>query len=392
MAAPASQGLGIGYHIKMQDAQALIERIHATPTRVILSASGGGSGGIASLLEVPGASRTVLEAVVPYAHEALVAWLGGRPDQFCSMRTARAMAMVAFRRAWQYEASANVAGIGCTASLATDRPKLGPHRAHLALQTPSLTAFWSLELHKGDRSRAEEEALVNRILLNVVAEACGISDQLTLDLLPGEEVASSRTTGREGWRALLLGEAETVQEGKILPRGRDSGRAIFPGEFNPLHVGHRRMAAIAAEVLGVPVEFEISIINVDKPPSDYWEIERRLGQFDPGYTVLLTRAARFFEKSRLFPGATFIVGIDTLRRIGDPRYYGNDAAACRSAIELIASRGCRFLVFGRNLGTGFISLGDLDLPAALLALCREIPVDRFREDISSTALRRAGKW
>lgn len=300
--------------------------------------------------------------------------------------------MVAFRRAWQYQPSSQVAGIACTASLATDRPKLGAHRAHLALQTPSLTAFWSIELHKGQRSRAEEEALVDRILLNVVAEACGLEDRLPLDLSPGEVVACTHTAGRDSWRALLLGEAEVVAEGRPLPRGRDSGRTVFPGEFNPLHVGHRRMAQIAAEVLGTPVEFETSITNVDKPPLDYWEIDRRLRQFDSDHTVLLTRAARFSEKSRLFPGATFVVGIDTLRRIGDPRYYGDDLAACRAAIEQIASRGCRFLVFGRNLGTGFMSLGDLDLPDTLLALCREIPADRFRVDISSTALRRAGQW
>ncbi len=375
-----------------EDIQGLIEKIHATPVRMVFASSGGGCGAIGQLLAVPGASRSVLEAVVPYAQEALTAWLGGRPDQFCSVRTARAMAMVAFRRAWQYQPSAQVAGIGCTASLVTDRPKLGAHRAHLALQTPSLTAFWSIELNKGHRGRAEEEALVDRILLNIVAEACGLEDRLALDLLPGEVVASTHTSGRDSWRALLLGETEIVSEGKPLPRGRDSARAVFPGEFNPLHVGHRRMAQIAAEVLGVPVEFETSITNVDKPPLDYWEIDRRLRQFDPEHTVLLTRASRFFEKSRLFPGATFVVGIDTLRRIGDPRYYGNDMTACRAAIDQIASRGCRFLVFGRNLGTGFISLGDLDLPDTLLALCREIPGDRFRADISSTALRRAGQW
>jgi nicotinamide mononucleotide (NMN) deamidase PncC len=374
------------------DTLALIEKIHAGPLQLVAATSGGGTGAIASLLEVPGASRTILEAVVPYSQEALMAWLGGRPDQFCSLRTARAMAMVAFRRAWQYHASLEVAGIGCTASLATDRPKLGTHRAHLALQTAGLTAFWSIELQKGQRSRAQEERLVDRLLLNVVAEACALPDRLEVDLLPGEEITSARAAGRDSWRALLLGEVEVVQEGKPPLRGRETGRAIFPGEFNPLHTGHRRMAEVASQVLGVPVEFETSITNVDKPPLDFWEIDRRLSQFDPSHTVLLTRASRFFEKSRLFPGATFVVGIDTLRRIGDPRYYGNDTAACRSALDLIASRGCRFLVFGRNLGTGFMSLGDLDLPETLLALCREISADQFREDISSTTLRRAGKW
>jgi hypothetical protein len=176
------------------------------------------------------------------------------------------------------------------------------------------------------------------------------------------------------------------------PKGSDVHRAVFPGEFNPLHVGHRRMAQIAQDLLGMPVEMEISITNVDKPPLDYLEIQRRVTQFEPDQVVWLSRAARFTEKSRLFPLSTFIVGIDTLRRIAAPRYYGNDPAACQAAIELIASRGCRFLVFGRNLGTGFVTLRDLDLPPKLASLCSEVPPDKFREDISSTSIRRAGQW
>ena len=122
------------------------------------------------------------------------------------------------------------------------------------------------------------------------------------------------------------------------------------------------------------------------------EIERRLGQFPPEQTVYLTRAATFEEKSRLFAGATFIVGVDTLRRIAAPQYYGDNVSACQCAIQRIAGRGCRFLVFGRDLGAGFVRLGDVDLPERLRALCREVPPEVFREDVSSTALRQSGAW
>ena len=49
-------------------------------------------------------------------------------------------------------------------------------------------------------------------------------------------------------------------------------------------------------------------------------------------------------------------------------YYGGDPAACQAAVERIAGRGCRFLVFGRNLGVGFVGLADLELPDALRAV------------------------
>ena len=40
---------------------------------------------------------------------------------------------------------------------------------------------------------------------------------------------------------------------------------------------------------------------------------------------------------------------------------GIDPAACRAALARIAERGCRFLVFGRDAGKGFVALGDLEL-------------------------------
>ena len=148
------------------------------------------------------------------------------------------------------------------------------------------------------------------------------------------------------------------------------------------------MAEIAQEVLGLPTAMEISILNVDKPALDYLEIDRRLGQFPPEQAVWLTRAATFDDKSRLFPGATFVVGVDTLRRIADPRYYGNDRNGMLQSLQRIIARDCRFLVFGRAVGSSFIRLSDLDLPDVLRRACSEIPPEKFREDVSSTALRK----
>jgi hypothetical protein len=401
----------------------LVEQIHDSPTRIVLAATGGGSRAIADLLEVPGASRTLLEAVVPYSPPAMAAWLGTLPDGLCSAATGRAMAMAAFYRARQYEASegsgfgvqgsdtsnlqnnkstipdsphpsplpvgegTRVAGVACTASLASDRPKHGPHRIHIALQTVALTAVWHLLLQKDRRSRAEEERLAGRLLLNVVAAACDVAGRLSLDLLEGEQVEHSRTQAPSAWQDLLLGAVETVRIGPA----DSSPKLVMPGAFNPLHDGHRRMMQVAQEMLGQPAIAEISILNVDKPPLDYIEIDRRLGQFPADQPVCLSRAATFDEKSRLFVGATFIVGVDTLRRIADPRYYGDDPSACQRAIERMASRGCRFLVFGRDLGTGFVRLSDLELPEPLRAICREVPPEVFREDVSSTEIRKAGE-
>ena len=213
-----------------------------------------------------------------------------------------------------------------------------------------------------------------------------------------EQVETEQVTAPPPWQDLFLGRVEAIKaltpgpspgrEGRNLP----TPRVILSGAFHPLHAGHRRMAEIAQEVLGLPTAMEISILNVDKPALDYLEIDRRLGQFPPEQAVWLTRAATFDDKSRLFPGATFVVGVDTLRRIADPRYYGNDRNSMLQSLQRIIARGCRFLVFGRALGSSFIRLSDLDLPDVLRRACSEIPPEKFREDVSSTALRKEGAW
>lgn len=287
-------------------------------------------------------------------------------------------------------------GVGCTASLASDRPKQGPHRLHVAVQAAGFTATASLELTKEARSRAAEEELAASLVLNQLAACCGIESRVDLALLAGEHVKVIRTDAPDDWRELLLGEVDAVCLGDS-PANEEHATdeppgpgAIFSGAFNPLHDGHRRMAEIAAAQLGVPVEFEISIENVDKPPLDYTEIAERATQFLPEQPLWLTRAATFVGKSALFPGTVFVVGADTITRIADPRYYGQDPAACRQAIATLSERGCRFLVFGRRSPTGFETLAALHLPTELLAICEGVPAERFREDVSSTELRKLG--
>jgi hypothetical protein len=146
------------------------------------------------------------------------------------------------------------------------------------------------------------------------------------------------------------------------------------------------MAKLAAERFGAPVTWELSIANVDKPPLDFVEIGDRLDQLR-GCDVLLSHAATFAQKSALAPGCTFVVGVDTLVRIADPRYYGAGATARDAAIRTIADHGCRFFVFGRAAGDRFVTLNDVELPPELASLCEAVAETDFREDVSSTELR-----
>jgi nicotinamide mononucleotide (NMN) deamidase PncC len=350
---------------------------------MVIAVTGGGSGAISSLLEVPGASASVLEAIVPYSAVAMANWLGGTPDHFCSERTARAMAMAAFERARALSNAHphSLLGIGATASLASNRPKRGPHRIHIAWQLADTTAAISCTF-PSDGTRADEEPMATQLIINAIADACAVDDssQGSSNVERREQRAPSE------WTEMLLGTRKSVA---IMPAGTPatSHRILFPGAFNPIHHAHKRMAEVAAKRCGGHVTFELSMMNVDKPPLDFIEIADRLRQFQ-GEQALLTRAPTFVEKAEIAPGCVFVVGIDTLVRIGDPIYYHDDAARRDAAIESIARSGCRFLVFGRVADGDFRTISDFDVPPVLRQLCDEVPESVFREDVSSTELRR----
>jgi hypothetical protein len=177
----------------MTDTERLIERIHATPAMVVLAITGAGSQALAWLLAVPGASRTLIEATVPYAEASMVELLGAAPDEFVSAETALAMARAALSRAEALtDGDSPLIGLGCTATIATDRTKRGDHRCAVATVGQGGPRSYSLMLAKGSRDRAGEEEVVSRLVLYALARACGIEAAGAMDealgLLNGERV------------------------------------------------------------------------------------------------------------------------------------------------------------------------------------------------------------
>ncbi len=378
------------------DAESLLATLQARGLRVVMITAGGGSAAIPAIVALPGASAVVLEAVVPSARQATDALLGGPQESYCSSRAARRLAMAAWERCRRHGAEVGAAvGVACTASLATTLPKRGDHRIVVAVQTLGETSVATLSLLKGARSRSEEETIAAAFILARIGAVVGSTslaeEGLATLLRPGEAMVVDRVPAAEDWQAILAGTSGKVRLAGAaagLQRGGPGREAIFPGSFDPLHDGHRAMARIGARITGLPVAYELSIRNVEKPALDFLEIAARAQSF-AGAEAWLTSAPTFVEKIALFPGAPFLVGADTFVRLGNPRYYGGSTDRAAAAVTRIARESGGLIVFGRVRDGQFTDPSRLEVPQALRAIARFVTEEEFRRDISSTSLRQA---
>jgi hypothetical protein len=104
-----------------------------------------------------------------------------------------------------------------------------------------------------------------------------------------------------------------------------------------------------------------------------------------------TRALKFYLKSRLFPGCTFVIGWDTAVRLVDPKYYEGDEGRVLAALREIRGHGCNFLVAGRVEDRTFRTLADITIPEEFRTMFCGLTERQFRADISSTELRAKAK-
>jgi hypothetical protein len=367
---------------------ALAAKLHAAPWQGVFYITGGGASLISQLLEVPGASNTVLEATVPYAEKSLAQLLGKAPEQAVATNTARALAMTAFRRA-NVLADGKTFGFGASASLVTNREKKGQTRAHWAIQAAEFTHSFSLLLDAQQSRSAQEAKLtqafwwcINWALLN--PPKADADADLALESTAKIEIQSH--IAQKQWQPLLQASPHTWCTGD------HDGKLLLPGSFNPIHQGHEDMLKVAESITGLKGAFELTLRNADKPDIDFLSTAERLANIKH-HDVWLTNLSNFSAKAAAFPGATFALGTDTLARIGQLKFYAGDAKRHEQALQALANLETKFLVFGRvnDDGDDFITFEDLDLPPVLMQLCQGVPVSQYRNDTSSSAIRSAAR-
>jgi hypothetical protein len=369
----------------------LVERLHARPHRLVYAFAGAGSLALQWLHAVGGSSRTLLEAHDHYHPRSLAEAIGAEPERAVAPEVATALARRSFDRARHLTEDdprpGPAFGLGLTATIATDRRKRGEHRLELAVADGLGGRSVGVGLAKGARDRGGEEALVGRWVLAAAAEASGL-------LGVADPVVGPDETVRRGFEPsapfarFLAGEVPVL---RVDADGRPSEGApagpppaLVSGSFHPMHDGHRRLAAAAEAHLGRPAWFEMSLGNAEKAEIRAEEAWARAAQAYGERGLVLTHAPLFSVKAELMPGVVFVLGVDTARRVLEPRFYpGPDGLA--EAMERIRAAGSRFLVAGRSGPDGFRTLDDLAVPGAYADLFEPLPA--FRVDLSSTELR-----
>jgi len=369
----------------------LVRRIHNKPGRMILVSAGAGTRALAWLLGVSGATRTLLEALIPYDESSFNDFLGRKPKKYVAARTAGLLSGRAVVRARHlYRGDEPVIGLACSATIITDRPKRGLHRAHITAWTGEEVDRYALYLDKGKRDRKGEEEMVSLVIMSALARAYKIDADLPLPLLEGDRFSRDCSDINGETRKVLDGTSDFFgirDDGRLFGE-RNKPKAILSGSFNPLHEGHLGLANAAAKILDCQVVFELAALNAGKPLLTIDQCKERLLQFAGLNSVLVSNAALFVAKAMLYPKATFVVGVDTAHRILQSHYYDGSLEKMHDALETIRENGCSFLVAGRVDESGeYFRAADLVIPERFSDLFSAIPGDQFRIDISSTSLR-----
>lgn len=379
----------------------LVKQIHESPLKAVLAVTGGGAGAINELLQYGGGSATVLEAVVPYDQNAFNRFVKGKPDKYCSPEAARDLAMAAYQRGITFDIDPDkVVGIGATCSLMKgEQEREGrQHHIYIGIQTHQATRTLCYKIDGNFVNREAEEKFASYAIVDALGEASlgksclqefweqmGENQEartikpdlakLTCDF-PGTD-SNPKSGVTRAVKSLIVRDtkAEVDEDSALFPlldertknyveldrpphvplglnKPVQSPRIILSGSFRPIHQGHIDMALTGHGIYGVPVDFEICVHNVDKPTLNYGEIQERVdglrkykNESWKGST-LLTNASTFVQKAEMFPTAKFLVGFDTLQRIGMEKYYYNRLHML-DCIRRIKELDCAFLVFHR---------------------------------------------
>jgi hypothetical protein len=385
--------------------------------------TGGGISSFSLLFSQAGASSSILECTVPYACEATLEYTNSDEiKSWASVDTANRLAYAAFLRCNKLIKASNKAcnpvGIGATGNLVSNGNwKRGEHCIYVSCKSDNNMINFHLNLYKGInpnpfRTRQEEDDLCGKLIVCVCAYECGLlNNESLLDFMyhNGLDNQDYLEISNDPIHELLNGKVKHLvcrpQENRTFDFSQDfeQGKVVMlPGSFNPLHEGHTNALVQSMNLLKSSVGmYELSVKNADKPTLSYGEIIFRLNNFrNQSLPILLTiDAPLFIKKAEDYPNTTFVIGIDTLLRLFDPKFGEPEKTLCD--FKRITSNGTRFIVFPRLISSASIpiTLGvQNDTHLTLNMVKDKIPLDLYEfftevtdnefMDVSSSKLRK----
>ena len=355
-----------------------------------LAITGGGIKVVDWILSVPGASNRILEVVLPYSGTSLNKYLGSSIQKSVSLGTALKLANKSYEEALCNNPDKNnLVGIGVTASLETNRFKRSQNKFYMVAKSHEKLFGYSLVFEKGSRDRVLEDQITSKVIISLMYEVLDLKNDFKINLFRKEKLI--RYSKLEKLIDQLIQAKKDyvfIDQSGLATDDIDFSGVLIPGSFNPLHRGHIGILEYGLKAFGhFDVFFELSISNVDKPSLNRDELIDRVRQFRGLSGIIITRSTTFLQKSKLFPGCKFIVGIDTMERIWDEKYY-QSKKDLQDTISDFNELGVKFFVAGRSNESGdFKSLSNIEIDERFEKLVSEIPEKDFRVDISSKDLR-----
>lgn len=395
-------------------ARQAVTRIHASPTKAVVYVSGGASKALSWLLSEAGASNTILQATVPYSTSSFDHILGVHHNitSYASMEAARQLAHAAYVHAVRLALPGDrVIGIAAACSLISTQPKRGEHRAFVVAHASERIVEYAIHLNKHcNRNRIDEDDVSSLLVLQALSDDCCSCDQsfsisrestmcLLREYLKAGDVLSPPKLYHfpDIIKSVIKGNTQYVEKQKnTWNRDANQSTIIYPGSFNPLHAGHKTlMNLVKCKFPKQSTAYEISIVNADKASIfDEKQVRKRIAQFsDADGGVIISRGALFLDKAKLYGSVRFIVGVDTVFRILNPKYYSGDIGGVIDALTQLKIRGCSFIVAGRveqhktDTTKHFQTLKNVSIPKGFENMFEQINECDFRMDISSSEIR-----
>jgi hypothetical protein len=342
-----------------------IELLQKSNTLLGIFCTGGGSELAPLLLSRGGSSSLVDFHSTLYSQQSLEGEIG-KVEKFCSEETAFDMAMGALSKIGVYDNESgrtqHRVGVGYTASVTRgpDDREGRTNIAHVAIvsDNKSMTGTFHFnemdnfeEEIKGDREG--QESYIAFVVLKMILEFCNIGENPDTTDVNGVNI---ETTNNH----------------------------IFSGSFNPIHAKHVEIVKSIKQ----PVTLAIALDNVDKGVIDELEVAERMiaiRRVLPTVEVDFHDQPLFTDKSDANPFSTFIVGMDTITRVLDPKYYNDSESEMVDAmLKIIYKNKCSFLIFERE------GYEVPKLPEGLEYGFKFIPSDVYSDDgTSSTSIRNA---